>query len=140
MTRSHPDLLAAMASALLLTACLQGTPTCSDSAAAEFRSLEHYKGARLEPQPHVYGACNATFVSSDDPNAVLEAYRSELEASGYTVRSAFTTPIMDETEAIVGQMVSLDAKSKSFFVSVSAEVFDGQEATYNVFVDDLEQP
>lgn len=140
MTRPHPALLAATASALLLTACLQGTPTCSDTAAAEFRSLEHYRGAELEPQPHVYGACNATFASSDDPNLVLEAYRSELEASGYTVQSVFTTPISDQTGAIVGQAVSLDARSESFFVSVSAEVLDGQEATYNVFVDDLEQP
>jgi hypothetical protein len=140
MTRPHADLLAAMASMLLLTACLLGTHPCSDSAAAEFRSLDHYRGLELEPQPHVTGACNATFVTADDPNAVLEAYRSELEASGYTIGNVSSTPVVGENETIVGQEVYLDAESDSFFASVSAVVFDGQEATYNVFVDDLEEP
>lgn len=140
MTRSHHGLVPALASALLLTACLQGTPTCSDTAATEFRRLEHYRGMELEPEAHVYGACNAIFATSDDPDAVLEAYRIELEASGYTVQDVSSTPIVDDTEAIIGQAVYLDARSESFFTSVSAEVWDGQEAIYNVFVDDLEEP
>ena len=140
MTRSHVGLLSAIASALLLTACLQGTPTCSDTAATEFRRLEHYRGMELAPEPHIYGACNAIFATADDPDTVLEAYRIELEASGYTVQDVSSTPISDETEAVIGRAVYLDARSESFFVSVAAEVLDGQEPTYNVFVDDLDEP
>ncbi|MGZ8476087.1 MAG: hypothetical protein ACXWWQ_07715 [Candidatus Limnocylindria bacterium] len=140
MPRPNARLLVAIAASVLLTACLQGPATCSDTAAAEFRRLEHYGGVDLEPQPHVYGACNATFASSDDPETVLEAYASELRTSGYTVQDITSTPIIDETEGIIGQAVYLDARNDRFFVSVSGEVIERREAVYSVFVDDNEQP
>ncbi len=94
----------------------------------------------LVPQPHVYGACHATFATTDDPGDVLEAYRTELEASGYTIQDFSRTPMAGDAESVIGEAVGISATNASFFVSVSAEVLAGQEAIYNVFVDDVDPP
>jgi hypothetical protein len=132
-------LLGLLTPAVLLTACLGSPPgACTAEEAAAFSAISRYGNEELVPQAHPGGACADTLVTSDDPDAVIEHYRSAFEAAGYTMDGLESSPITDESGATVGRGVSLQASNASKTAVVSAEVFDGQEpTTFVVLVGDL---
>ena len=141
MTRSHRGVvLATLVPSLLLGACLEGAPGCTESEVEEFHRVEHYRGRVLEPQLHESGACHATFETSDLPDAVLDAYRAEVQAAGYVIRDNDITPILDEAGEVEGRIVRLVAENDRFQLSIAAFVSGEDEPTYEVFVDDLDPP
>lgn len=58
---------------------------CSAEEAAAFNEIDHYGGITLQPQDHYNGVCGATLTTTDDPEAVLEHYRDEWTAAGWTL-------------------------------------------------------
>jgi len=114
---------------LVLGGCLQATPTCSETAAAEFNAISHYPGTELAPEPHVYGACFDSFAVDDEPDMVLDWYETELEAGGYTVERRETFPITDEAGRVVGRTVDLSASNGTFIVSITGELFEDQPSS-----------
>jgi hypothetical protein len=132
-------LLGLVTPAVLLTACLGSAPgACTADEAAAFRAISPYRNEELVPGPHPGGACADTLVTADDPDAVIEHYRSALQGAGYTIDSLESSPMTDESGATIGQAVNLQASSGSNTAVVSAEVFSGQTTTtFVVLVGDL---
>ena len=71
----------AVVASLLMAGCL-GIGSCSETEAFAFNAIRHYGDEELVPDAHPSGACGASLVTGDDPDAVMEHYRSELERVG----------------------------------------------------------
>lgn len=67
---------------LLLGGCL-GIGSCSETEAFAFNAIRQYGDADLVSEPHPNGGCGANLVTGDDPDAVIEHYRAELERAGF---------------------------------------------------------
>jgi hypothetical protein len=112
----------------MVAGCL-GIGSCSETEAFAFNAIRHYGDDELVPEPHPSGACGASLVSGDDPDAVIAHYRSELERVGFVVTPPESSPIVDGTGAVVGRTLTLWATTETATASVHAEVFDGQRDT-----------
>lgn len=113
---------------ILMAGCL-GIGSCSETEAFAFNAIRHYGDAELVPEPHPSGACGAGLVSGDDPDAVIEHYRSELERVGFVVTPPESAPIVDGAGAVVGRTLTLWATTETATASVNAEILDGQRDT-----------
>lgn len=123
--------------AVLLGACLGRPGGCSGEEAEAFMAIAYYGDEALMPEPHPYGVCADTLVTEDDPDAVIDHYRSAFEAAGYTVIGLESNPMTDESGATVGRALELLASNGSMTASVGAEVFDEQgTTTFSVLVGD----
>ena len=73
--------------ALVVAGCLNAGPgACTPEAAAAFKEIEHYGGISLEPQDYPLGGrCVGSFTSDDDPEVVLEFYRTQWTAAGWSL-------------------------------------------------------
>jgi hypothetical protein len=120
---------------LLLSGCLGGG-SCSAAAAAAFNAIDHYGDEELVPEDHPNGGCADTLVTDDEPDAVIEHYRSAFERAGYVVDEIEPVPMVDESEDVIGRTVGLEATSASMRAAVSAEVFEGQDTTFVIFVNE----
>jgi len=127
---------AVLTPAILLAACLGSPGGCSAQEAAAFNAISHYGNDALVPEPHPYGVCADSLVTDDDPDAVIEHYRSAFEAAGYTIHGLWSSPITDESGATIGRSVQFQARDGSMTANILAEVIDGQETTFNVLVGD----
>ena len=92
----------AVIASLVMGGCL-AFGSCSETEAFAFNSLRHYGDAQLVPEPQPNGSCGASLVTGDDPDAVIEHYRSELQRVGFVLSSLESSPIVDEPEAAVGR-------------------------------------
>jgi len=73
--------------AILASGCLTAGPgACSAEAAAAFREIEQYGGLDLEPEDYPLGGrCAASFTSADPIETVLDHYRTQWTAAGWTL-------------------------------------------------------
>ena len=73
--------------ALLAAGCLNSAiGACTPEAAAAFNEVEHYGGIDLQPQDYPLGGrCVASFTSADAPEVVLDYYRVQWTAAGWTL-------------------------------------------------------
>ena len=110
------------------SACITSIGPCSSDEAAAVNAVEHYGGAELEPKNDGQGHCGASFTTTDDPDLVIEHYRSTLEAAGWTVDSPQPAP---SGEAIDVPRASVSAHKGSMFYGVTGDMPGGQE---NLFV------
>lgn len=77
-------------------------------------------------------------MSGDDPQAVMEHYRSELGRVGWSVEPMEPMPITDASGAVVGRELSIRATVETATASISAEVLDGQDTTFVISIDELD--
>ena len=134
MTACNPAWCAVVAS-LLMAGCL-GFGSCTETEAFAFNAMRQYDDAKLVPEPHPSGACGASLVTGDDPDAVMEHYRSELEGVGFVVSPVASAPIVDENGTVVGRTLGLQATIETANASINAEVLDGQDTTFTILMDE----
>lgn len=127
----------AVVASALLGGCL-GIGSCSETEAFAFNAIDHYGDEQLVPEAHPNGACGASLVTGDDPNAVIEHYRSELERVGFAVGPVESFPITDETGAVVGRTLVLQATIETATASINAEVLDGQDTTFMILMNEID--
>lgn len=127
----------ALIAALVIPGCL-GIGSCTETEAFAFNAIRQYGDAQLVPEPHPNGACGASLVTGDDPNAVIDHYRSELQRVGFILSSLESAPIVDETGAVVGSTLLLQATIETATASISAEVLDGQDTTFVILMDEID--
>jgi hypothetical protein len=127
----------AIVASLLLSGCL-GIGSCTETESFAFNAIRQYGDVQLVPEPHPSGACGASLVTGDDPDAVMEHYRSELERVGFTVEPVESFPISDETGAVVGRTLLLQATIETATASVNAEVLDGQDTSFMILMDEVD--
>jgi hypothetical protein len=131
----NPAVIAIVAS-FLMAGCF-GIGACSETEAFAFNALQHYGDEDLVPEAQASGACGASLVTGDDPDVVIEHYRSELERVGFAVDPAESSPMVDESGAVIGRTVSIHAVIETATASVSAEVLDGQDTIFVILVDEV---
>jgi hypothetical protein len=69
---------------------------------------------------------------------VIEYYRSELERVGFVVAQPESASIVDDTGAVVGRTLSLQATTETATASINAEVLDGQDATFVILMNETD--
>jgi hypothetical protein len=126
----------AVITSLFFAGCL-GIVSCSETEAFAFNALRHYGDVELVPVSHSSGGCGATLTTGDDPDAVIEHYRSELERVGFVVDAVESTPIVDESGAVIGRTLSVQGTVQTATASVSAEVLDGQDTTFLILTNEI---
>jgi len=122
---------------LLMAGCV-GIGSCSETEAFAFSAIDHYGDAELVPEGHPSGACGASLVIGDDPDAVIEHYRSELERVGFVVDPMESAPIVDVSGAVVGRTLGLQATIETATASITAEVLDGQDTTFVILMNEID--
>ena len=127
----------AVFASLLMAGCL-GIGTCSETEAFAFNAMRHYGDEELVPELHPTGASGARLTTGDDPDAVIDHYRSELERVGFVVDPVESFPILDQTGVVVGKTLLLQATIETASASISAEVLDGQDTTFTILMDEID--
>ena len=122
---------------LLGGGCLNAAPgACTPAAAAAFREIEQYEGLDLEPEDYPLGGrCAASFTSADPIATVLDHYRSQWTAGGWTVDPeeplASAPPSGEENPDFV--FGSASARKDGMTYSVRAQR-EGEEIRYVLLV------
>ena len=112
------------------SACLVDVGGCTSDEVATFHEVQHYEGVELVPTGDGLGGCGASFTTSDDPDLVIQHYRSTLEAAGWTI--APPEPLPPDGGAI--SSVSLGAYKGTIGFSVSAEILGRPETEFVIHV------
>jgi len=124
--------------ALLLTttsACFLGMSGCSAEMADQLSQIEHYGGAELAPEDDGLGGCGTSFTTTDDPDLVIEHYRSTLAAAGWTIDPPMDVPPGGpEGDGSQLQSVSISARRGIYGCSVSAELLGAPETHFVIHV------
>ena len=103
-------------------------------AAAALNEIEHYGGISLEPQDYPLGGrCVASFTSEDGPEVVLDFYRAQWTAAGWTLDSssplASAPPDAEEPDFVFG-----GASAHREGMTYSVTVFREEETRYELLV------
>ena len=97
--------------------------------------IEHYGGAELVPEDDGLGGCAVSFSTTDDPDLVIEHYRSTLQAAGWTIDPPMDVPLGDpEGHGTQLQSVSISARRGIYGCSVSAELLGAPETNFVIHV------
>ena len=121
--------------AVLSAGCLNAGPgACTAEAAAALNEIEHYGGISLEPQDYPLGGrCVASFTSEDGPEVVLDFYRAQWTAAGWTLDSssplASAPPDAEEPDFVFG-----GASAHKDGMTYSVTVFREEETRYELLV------
>lgn len=122
--------------AALAAGCLNAAPgACTPEAAAAFNEIEHYGGINLEPKDYPLGGrCVASFTSADQPEVVLDYYRAQWTAAGWTLDP--TLPLASAPPAGEGSsdFVFGGASARKDGMTYSVTVFKEQETRYELLV------
>jgi hypothetical protein len=113
-----------------ISGCATSADGCSSEEAATFNEIEHYGGVELAPEDDRLGGCGATFTTRDDPELVIEHYRSELDLAGWAIDPPEPLP----SDGAEMQSVSLGARKGTMGLGVSAEILGGPETEFVIHV------
>jgi hypothetical protein len=117
--------------------CLNaGAGACTQEAAAAFNEIEQYEGINLEPQDYPLGGrCAATFSSADPPQTVLDHYRAEWTAAGWTLNPSAPLASAPPSGADIPDFVFGEASAHKggMTYSVTAQA-NGDETKYVLLV------
>lgn len=114
-----------------VSACLISIGGCSSAEAAAFNEVRHYGGAELVPEDDGLGGCGASFSTGNDPNLVIEHYRSTLEAAGWTIDPPLPSPLPPPEDGI-----GLGARKGMLGFGVSAEMVGEPETIFVIHVNE----
>jgi hypothetical protein len=123
--------------AALVAGCLNSAPgACTPEAAAAFNEIRQYGGIRLEPQDYPLGGrCAASFNSSDQPSVVLDYYRAQWTAAGWSLNPssplASAPPGGDEAPDFVFGGASAHKNGLTYRVTAQ---LNGDQITYVLLV------
>lgn len=127
----------AVIASVALSGCLR-IGSCTETEWFAFTTLDHYGDMNPVPEALPNGRCGTRWMSGDDPQAVMEHYRSELGRVGWSVEPMEPMPITDASGAVVGRELSIRATVETATASISAEVLDGQDTTFVISIDELD--
>ena len=137
--RSRPVrvILAAGFGAALAAGCLNSASgACSAEAAAAFNEVEHYGGIELQPEDYPLGGrCAASFNAADPIDGVLDHYRAEWTAAGWTLDPAVPLASAPPSGADLPDFVfgGASARKDGMTYSVTAQL-GGEEVQYVLLV------
>ena len=125
--------------AMLAAGCLTAGPgACTSEARAAFSEIEQYGGIHLEPVDYPLGGrCAANFTSADEPAVVLDYYRAQWTAAGWTIDPATplaTPPAEDVVDFVFGYV-----SARKDGMTYSVTVFKEEETRYELLVGASEQ-
>lgn len=119
----------------LAAGCLNAGPgACTPEAAAAFNEIKQYGGIHLEPQDYPSGfggQCVATFSSADRPQVVLDFYRAQWTAAGWTLDPS--SPLATPSPGVDFVWGGSSAHKNGMTYSVTA-VIKGQDKSYQLLV------
>jgi len=117
--------------------CLNAAPgACTAEAAAAFNEIEQYGGIALQPEDYPLGGrCAASFTSSDPVEVVLDHYRAQWTATGWTLDPSEPLASAPPSGADVPDFVFGDASARKdgMNYSVTAQL-EGEEIRYVLLV------
>jgi hypothetical protein len=121
----------------LAAGCLNAAPgACTPEAAAAFNEIRQYGGIKLEPQDYPLGGrCAASFTSADRPSVVLDYYRAQWTAAGWSLNPssplASAPPAGDDVPDFVFGGASAHKNGMTYWVTAQ---LNGDEITYVLLV------
>jgi hypothetical protein len=122
----------------LAAGCLNAGPgACTPEAAAAFNEIKQYGGIHLEPQDYPSGfggRCVATFTSADPPAVVLDYYRAQWTAAGWTLDPSSPLASAPPAGEGVPDFVFGGASAHKNGTTYSVTAFKGQETRYELLV------
>lgn len=122
--------------AVLAAGCLNSAAgACSPEAAAAFNQIEHYGGITLQPEDYPLGGrCAASFNSADPIEAVLDHYRAEWTAAGWTLDPS--SPLASSPPSGAGNpdFVFGGASARKDGMRYSVTAFREEETRYELLV------
>ena len=123
-----------LAVAVLAVGCLNSASgACTAEAAAAFHEIEPYGGIDLQPEDYPLGGrCVASFISADQPGVVLDYYRAQWTAAGWTLNPSpplATPPPGDGVDFVFG---SASARKDGLTYSITA--FNEEVTRYELLV------
>jgi hypothetical protein len=125
--------------AFLAAGCLTAGPgACTSEARAAFNEIEQYGGIHLEPVDYPLGGrCAANFTSADEPTVVLDYYRAQWTAAGWTLDppTPLATPPAEDVVDFVPGSASAHKDGMTYWVIVFKEA----ETRYELLVGATEQ-
>jgi hypothetical protein len=122
--------------AVLAAGCLVAGPgACTQAAAAAFNEVEHYGGITLQPKDYPLGGrCTASFNSSDPIEVVLDHYRAEWTAAGWTLDPSSPLASAPPSGADVADFVFGGASARKDGMTYSVTAFREAETRYELLV------
>ncbi len=121
----------------LLAGCLNSAfGACTPEAAAAFKEIEQYGGIQLEPEDYPLGRrCAATFNSKDPIQTVLDHYRAEWTAAGWTLDPSAPLASAPPSSADGSDFTfgGASARKEGMTYSITAQL-DGDETRYVLLV------
>ena len=137
MHRARQALAFGFGAILLAAGCLNSAfGACTAEAAAAFNEIEHYEGIELEPEDYpLAGRCAAGFNSSEPIEDVLDHYRAEWTAAGWTVEPEVPLASAPPSGADVPDFIfgGASATKDGMTYSVTAQLA-GDEVQYTLLV------
>lgn len=122
--------------AVLAAGCLNSAAgACSSEAAAAFNEIEHYGGIALQPEDYPLGGrCAASFNSADPIEVVLDHYRAEWTAAGWTLDPSSPLASAPPSGADVPDFVFGGASARKDGMTYSVTAFREEETRYELLV------
>jgi len=126
----------ALSAAALVAGCLNSAfGACTREAAAAFNEIEQYGGIELQPQDYPLGGrCVASFTSADEPEVVLDYYRAQWTAAGWTLDPASPLASAPPSGADVPDFVFGGASAQKGGMTYSVTAFKGEQTRYELLV------
>ena len=126
----------ALGVAILAAGCLNSAfGACTPEAAAAFNEIEQYGGMQLEPEDYPLGGrCAASFNSADPIEVVLDHYRAEWKAAGWTLDASSPLASAPPSGADVPDFVFGGASARKDGMTYSVTAFREEETRYELLV------
>lgn len=134
--RIHLIWTLALVAAALAAGCLNSAyGACTQEAAAAFNEIEQYGGIELQPQDYPLGGrCVASFTSEDQPAVVLDYYRAQWAAAGWTLDPAPPLASAPPSGADVPDFVFGGASAHKGGMTYSVTAFREEQTRYELLV------
>lgn len=108
---------------------------CNAEAAAAFDEIDHYGGINLEPEDYPLGGrCVASFTSADEPEVVLNYYRAQWTAAGWTLDPLVPLASAPPEGDGAADFVFGGASAHKDGMTYSVTAFKEQETRYELLV------
>lgn len=128
--------------AALAAGCLVAGPgACTQAATAAFNEIEHYGGINLQPEDYPLGGrCVASFTSADQPEVVLDYYRAQWTAAGWTLDPSSPLASAPPAGEEIIDFVFGGASARKDGMAYSVTAFKGEETRYELLVGVVQAP
>jgi hypothetical protein len=136
-TRPIPPIWAiGLSAAALAAGCLNSAyGACTQEAATAFNEIQQYGEIELQPQDYPLGGrCVASFTSADQPAVVLDYYRAQWAAAGWTLDPSSSLESAPPSGAYVPDFVFGSTSAHKGGMTYSVTAFREEQTRYELLV------